>query len=208
MPVIGITGGLATGKSAVMEILRRRGAVVFSADEAARAVLNPRSALLREIAAAFGPEVLTDDGNLNRARLAERIFADETARKRLDHIMHPPILSLLRAQIEAVQDDFAPETVIAVEVPLLFETNLSDWFDRIAVVDASETVQISRLMSRSGLNEAEARRRIAAQMSLSEKKSRADFVISNNGPREALAAQVNALFLSPGTENLPPPNKN
>ena len=197
MPVIGITGGLATGKSAVTDLLRKRGAIVFSADEAARAVLTPHSPLLHEIAAAFGPEMLAADGSLNRARLGERIFAGETARRRLDQIMHPPILRLLHAQIRAAQDDFGPDTVIVVEVPLLFETNLFDWFDRIVVVDASETVQIARLKTRNGLNEVEARRRIAAQMPLAEKKSRADIIIHNDGLREALEAQMNALFARP-----------
>src|SRR4051794_34299415 len=116
MPVVGITGGLATGKSLVTALFRAEGAVVFSADEAARAVLEPNGPVLREIARAFGAEMLRPDGSLDRARLARRIFADAQARAQLNRITHPPILRLLRAQIEGAQDDLPPGTVIAVEV--------------------------------------------------------------------------------------------
>jgi dephospho-CoA kinase len=194
MPVIGITGGLATGKSLVTRLLQERGATTFSADEAARAVLVPGGPVLREVAQAFGPQILTAAGQLDREKLAQRIFADGQAREQLDRRMHPPILRLLRAQIEAAQDDLPPGSVIAVEVPLLYETNMQDWFDLIVVVTASESTQIARLRARNGLSEAEARRRLAAQWPLKEKAARADIVLENEGALAETTTAVDALW--------------
>src|SRR5690348_5304575 len=123
MLVVGITGGLATGKSLVTRRLHELGAVMFSADEAARAVLAPHGPVLAQIAADFGADMLTADGRLDRTRLGQRVFADATARAHLNQIMHPPILRLLRAQIDACRVDLPPTTVVVVEVPLLFETH-------------------------------------------------------------------------------------
>ncbi len=194
MPVVGITGGIATGKSLVTRLFQAQGATVFSADEAARAVLAPGGPVLRAIAQAFGPEMLRPDGTLDRARLAQRIFADPQARAQLNRITHPPILRLLRAQIEGALDDLPPDTVIAVEVPLLFETHLEDWFDHIVVVSASEAVQLARLRARNGLDIAQARQRLAAQGPLADKIARADTVIENNGSISEVAQAVAALY--------------
>src|SRR5579859_2739948 len=171
MLVVGITGGLATGKSLVTRRLHALGAITFSADEAARAVLTPP--LLARLAATFGGAILTADGRLDRGALAQRIFADPMARALLEQITHPPILRLLRAQIDACQVDLPATSVVAVEVPLLFETHLESWFERIVVVTTSESVQNVRLRARSGLDEAEARRRLAAQWPLALKQARA-----------------------------------
>ena len=187
--LLGITGGLASGKSAVTRLLKKYGATVFSADEAARAVLSSET-LRREIAHAFGPEMLLTDGTLNRAALGHRIFTDSAARLRLDSLTHPPILRLLRAQIETEQYESSCGVFIAVEIPLLFETNLSGWFERIAVVDTSEVMQVERLRQRNGLDEAEARRRIAAQWPLSRKRALADYVLTNNGSTQDLEVTV------------------
>lgn len=194
MPVIGITGGLATGKSLVTRLLGAKGATVFSADEAARAVLSPNGAVLQEIVRAFGPEMRRPDGSLDRGRLGQRIFADPEARERLNRIMHPPILRLLRAQIESARADLPPDAVIVVEVPLLYETGMQDWFDRVVVVTASEASQIARLQARNGLDEAEARRRLAAQWPMREKVRLADEVVINDGTREEAAEAVEALW--------------
>jgi dephospho-CoA kinase len=190
--ILGITGGLATGKSAVTRLLRERGVTVFSADEAARATLT--APVVRAIAAAFGPEMLRPDGSLDRAQLGARVFADPAARGRLNRITHPPILRLLCSQIEAARDDLPPGSLIAVETPLLYETELSGWFDSVLVVSAPESVQIARLQARNGLVEAEARRRIAAQWPLREKEARADYVIVNDGTLADLEQAVDALL--------------
>ncbi len=190
MIVVGVTGGIATGKSRVMALLRENGAVVFSADEAARAILVPRGAVLEEIAAAFGAEVLNPDGTLNRSRLGECIFADADARERLNRITHPPILRLLHDQIMAARVDLPTRSLIAVEVPLLHETHMENWFDAVLTVAASETVQVARLMQREGFSERDARQRIAAQMPLTEKIRRSDEVLWNEESEEILKKKV------------------
>ena len=201
--VIGITGGIATGKSQVTGLFASKGATTFSADEAARAVLNKNGPALQEIAQAFGSDTLRPDGQLNRAALARVVFQDPKARETLNRIMHPPIRRLLRDQIEAAQDDLPPGSVIAVEIPLLFENNLQAWFERIVVVTTSETVQIARLRARDGLSEVEARKRLAAQWPLAEKVARADDVIVNEGTQEDLAQAVDALWKRLQTTAIP-----
>jgi dephospho-CoA kinase len=203
MLIIGLTGGLATGKSLVTQLLARHGAVVFSADEAARVVVAPDGLIVREIVAAFGPEVLTPDGALDRTYLARRIFSDADSRAQLNHITHPPILRLIRAQIAAVREDLPPHTVAVFEVPLLFEGKMQDWFERIVVVTASETVQVRRLLERNGLDEAEARRRLAAQLPLASKIARADYVVPNDGSLPDLVAAVDALWQRVTGDNKP-----
>lgn len=204
MPVLGITGGLATGKSLVATLLRQKGATVFSADEAARAILTPDGSVLREIVRAFGEAMRQPDGSLDRARLGARVFADPLARQRLEQITHPPILRLLRAQIESAQDDLPITNVIAVEVPLLYETHLQAWFDCVLVVSASEATQLERLRTRNGLDEAEARRRLNAQWPLAEKVRLADEVIVNDGAPGALEVAVEALWKRLNQPPVPP----
>lgn len=194
MPLIGITGGIGTGKSTVAEILRGLGAITFSADEAAREVLQPGSAGLTEVIASFGPQVIGPDGALDRARLAEIVFADSDARERLEDITHPRILKLLRDQIDDARQRNPPETLIAVEAPLLFEAGMEDWFHHIVVVTASEDNQIARLRERSNLTQDEARARIRAQMPLAEKASRAHHEIQNDGTLDDLRSQVKELW--------------
>jgi dephospho-CoA kinase len=190
--VVGITGGVATGKSAVTRLFQKRGITVFSADEAARAPLT--DSVRNAIAEAFGPEMLRPDGSLDRARLAARVFSDPEARERLNRITHPPILRLLCAQIESARKDLPPGSLIAAEVPLLYETELSGWFDYVLVVSASESVQLARLQSRNQLRRAEALRRIRSQMALQDKEARADFLITNNGTYAELEQAVDALI--------------
>ena len=207
MPTLGVTGGLASGKSAACRLLKKYGATVFSADEAARAVLSVGNGLLEAIACEFGADVLLADGTLDRATLGKLIFTDPAARQRLDSLTHPPILRLLHAQMETARYESCAGMVIAVEVPLLFETNLSDWFDRIAVVDASETLQVERLRLRNNLNEAEARRRLAAQWPLSRKCELADYILSNDGPAQELETAVQNLLMRLREEFSVPPEK-
>lgn len=191
--LVGLTGGIATGKSTVARMLADRGAVVLSADDAARQVTAPGSPALAEIARAFGPSVLRPDGSLDRAALAATVFDDPQARRRLEALTHPPILALLRTQIQEARAALPPGGVIVVEVPLLFEAGMEDWFDRVVVVTAPEAQQVARLAGRSDLSPEEARRRIAAQMPLADKEARAQMVIRNGADLAAMAAQVDAL---------------
>lgn len=194
MPLIGLTGGIATGKSAATRLLAQRGAVSFSADEAARAVLVRNGPALQLIAQEFGSEMLTPLGDLDRARLGRTVFADGEARHRLEKILHPLIRSLLRTQIEAAQRDLGPDTVIVVEIPLLYEGGLETWFDQVIVVTAPEALQIDRLRLRNGLDAAEAGRRIAAQWPLEQKVARADHLLVNNGSLLQLDAAIKNIW--------------
>ena len=194
MPIIGITGGIGTGKSTVSTILGELGAVTFSADDAAREVLAPDSDGLREVAAAFGAEVIGPDGSLDRAKVAEIVFKDSRAREKLERITHPRILALLRKWIEKARRGNPPGTIIVVEVPLLFEAGMEEWFDSIVVVAASEESQLKRLRHRSGLSEEEARSRIGAQIPIGEKASRAQHVIHNDGSISDLRKAIGRLW--------------
>lgn len=192
--LVGITGGPACGKSAVTRLLRERGAVAFSADEAARAVLTNGGPTYSAIVEAFGSQILSEDGELNRAALGRLVFSDAAARERLNRITHPAILRLLHAQLTAASEDFPAGTIIAAEVPLLFETNIAGWFERIIVVAASEATQIARLKARNGLNEAEARDLLKSQWPTQQKAALADDVVWNEGSKEDLDTAVARLW--------------
>lgn len=192
MPVIGLTGGIATGKSTVGQLLRNRGAVVFSADEIAHAIATPGSPVVRRIGAELGAQFVRPDGSLDRARLGALVFSDKVARLRLEAITHPVILAELRQRIaEALAAN--PDALVVAEVPLLFETGLDDWFDAVLTVVAPADVECDRLIARAGLSREAAERRIASQMPLSEKQARSQFVIQNDGTLEELTASVSTL---------------
>jgi len=194
--LIGITGGIGTGKSTVAEMFRRRGAIVFSADEAAREIVAPGSPALQEIAERFGAQYILPDGGLDRSRLGAYVFAVPEARRDLEAIMHPRILQRLREQIDEARAHCGPETPIMVEAPLLFEAGMAAWFDRIVVVTATEATQVRRLYNRNGLDGDEARRRIAAQMPLAEKETLADIVVRNDGTLDELERVVDRVFVA------------
>ncbi len=192
--VIGLTGGIATGKSTVARLLAERGATVFSADEASRAVLKPGGKVLAQIAQIFGPSSLNTDGGLNRSFVGEKVFASPALRLELEKIVHPPLLSLLNAQILLEKVESAEAAIIVVEVPLLFEKKMQGWFDQILVVAASQPVQVNRLQERNGLTYDEALRRIASQMPLKEKIARAEQVISSEQSFRTLQTEVETLW--------------
>lgn len=193
MLLIGLTGGVATGKSTVVRRLKELGAAVIDADQLAREVVEPGEPALEEIRQRFGPEVIGEDGQLDRARLARIVFEDEEARKALEAIVHPRIRSRMRAKIEEFKAQGEP--VVVCDIPLLFETGVAlDWVDRTVVVYAPKEVQLQRLMARNGLTLEEAERRIAAQMPTEEKARRADAVIDNSRGLEETFRQVDALW--------------
>lgn len=190
--VFGVTGGIGSGKSRVAALLRARGVPVVDADELAREVVAPGSAGLSEVVSAFGPEVLGPDGALDRKRLGALVFSDETARKRLNAITHPRVRALSQARFTELAQRGA--TLVAYDVPLLFEAGLDAVLRPVVVVAASEPTQLARIVARDGLSEAEARARIQAQLPMDEKRRRADYVLENDGSLEALEAQVDQLL--------------
>jgi len=189
--ILGITGGIATGKSSVAKIFRELGAAVLSADELAREVAAPGSPLLARLAERFGAAVLRDDGGLDRPALAAVIFADPQARRDLDGLMHPAIAALAQARLRELA---ASAPLVVYEAPLLFEAGAEGRVDAVLVVVADEETQLRRLMARDGFDEGAARARIAAQMPLAEKVRRADYVIDNSRSPEAVEQAVRELF--------------
>ncbi|MGY1776030.1 dephospho-CoA kinase [Geodermatophilus sp. SYSU D00804] len=182
---IGLTGGIGSGKSTVAALLAARGALVVDADRIAREVVEPGTAGLAAVVEAFGPDVLTPDGALDRPALAAVVFADPQARARLDGIVHP----LVRARAQEVVQSAPEDAVVVQDVPLLVETGQAGAYDLVLVVEADLDTRVARLVLR-GLTEDDARARIAAQATDEQRRAVADVVLDNSGAPEALAAQV------------------
>ena len=188
---VGLTGGIASGKSTVASFFSELGVPVIDTDIIARDVVKPGAPALAEIRDAFGASVLADDGSLDRRAMRRIVFADDDKRTQLEAILHP------RIRDEAFrQADAATAPYVIIVVPLLFESPMKDSIDRILVVDCSVATQLERLLSRDNENAAQARRIIAAQASREERLSIADDVISNDGDRDATRAHVRQLHRS------------
>jgi len=187
--VIALTGGVASGKSAVARRFESHGVHVYDADVAAREVVAPREPALAEIEFVFGTGVLDADGSLDRRAMRERVFADPDARRKLEAIIHPRVRAWLRRRVGM---DRGPYCMLAI--PLLFENQDDyDWVDRVLVVDAPEALQIERLMRRDGVTREAAQRVLEAQSIRAQRIAIADDVILNDGEESALDARVAAL---------------
>jgi dephospho-CoA kinase len=192
MKVIGLTGGIGTGKSTVARLLRGLGVTVIDADEATRAVQSRGSEGLRRIVEAFGPSILTPDGDLDRAGLAAVAFADEEARQRLNAIVHPLVREWMadrQMEAEARGEPFA-----VLDIPLLFESRGAAGFDDVILVYAPEEVALRRLVELRGMPEDQARARMAAQMPIEEKRRLARHVIENTGTLEQLRERTERVW--------------
>ncbi|HSN89714.1 MAG TPA: dephospho-CoA kinase [Anaeromyxobacteraceae bacterium] len=192
MRLVGLTGGIATGKSTFAALLRARGVPVVDADALARAAVAPGTPVLAEIARTFGPEVIAADGTLDRRRTAALVFADPETRRRLEAITHPAVRRLLQEEAARLAAEGHP--LAFYDVPLLFEVGLERELDSVVVVHSPRSLQRERLARRDGLGPAEAEARLAAQMDVEEKAARADFVVENAGPPEALGEKADRLL--------------
>lgn len=191
--VIGLTGGIASGKSTVAKLLAAEGAEIIDADLLARQAVQPGREAYRAVVRAFGPEVVADDGQLDRRHLGALVFADDVRRKQLEGLIHP----FVRAETEKKRAEIArrrPEALIVLDVPLLFESEMDRGLSEIVVVYVPRHIQLERLMGRDGLSEDEARARIAAQLDIEVKRRRATRVIDNSGSREETRRQVQTLY--------------
>ena len=187
--VVGLTGGIGSGKSAVADAFAALGIDVTDTDRIAHAVTAPGEAGAERIVQTFGSGYLRADGTLDRARLRERVFADAEARRALEAILHPLIRAVAAREVGRWKSPYG-----LLVVPLLFERGGHQGLvQRVLVVDAPEEVQIARVISRSGLDEAAVRAIMATQLPRAERLARADDVIDNSGPRDAIAPQVRAL---------------
>jgi len=189
--IVGVTGGIAVGKSTVAGFLAERGAVVIDADEIARqVVLEPE--VHQRIVARFGGDVLRADGSVDRRKLAEVVFSDPRKLKVLNEIVHPPVIGMVKKRVEELKESLC-EGVVVLDVPLLVETDLLSLADLVVVVTASEESQLERL-KRRGLSVCEAESRISAQISQEERLRYADYVIENDGTLEALVGKMDGLW--------------
>lgn len=190
---VGLTGGIASGKSTVCNVFTRLGAKVLDADEVAREVVLPGRPAWIKLNQAFGSEFFSPDGNLNRRKVRRLIFADAVKRRQLNAIVHPEVMREIHHRYEQLSAA-APNGVFLVDVPLLFEVGAAGRFDRVLVVYADEDVQIDRLIRRDGISREEANQALSIQMPLREKVELADFVIDNNGTSKETQAQVEKVW--------------
>lgn len=192
MKVIGLTGGIACGKSSVGTILRKLGVKVIDADEIAHRIYLPGMSGYVEIVKEFGPDIVDAEGQINRKRLGEMVFQSPEARAKLEGITHPVIIQEINDLIDAAKSENCP--LLVVEVPLLFEVGLEHQFDYIWVVSAHPDVQLKRLMKRNHLTEGEAAARLSAQLPLSDKEGKADVIVYNNSELYHLEDEIKRLL--------------
>ncbi len=185
---VGLTGGVASGKTTVANLFAALGVPIVDTDLLAREIVAPGSPLLAQVAAHFGPDVLQPDGTLDRRALRERIFADAGQRRWLESLTHPAIRQLTDARSASAQGPY-----VIVAIPLLVETSGGARFDRVLVVDAAPGLQLARLVARDGLTRAAAERMLAAQASREQRLAAADDVISNDGDIAKVRDQVEKL---------------
>lgn len=190
--IIGLTGSIASGKSTVSKMLRERGFPIVDADLVARFVVEPGQPALEKIRQEFGDGVILEDGTMDRAAVGERIFNDPSERKKLNDIVHPAIRQEMLRQRDRHFENGA--RTVVMDIPLLFESRLQHYADKILVVSVSEETQLKRMMERDGFTEKEARARISSQLPISEKERGADAVIYNNGTIEESEKQLEQIL--------------
>lgn len=187
---VGLTGGVASGKSAVSAILDELGAVVVDADLLAREAVGPGTDGLQEVIEAFGPEVLTDQGELDRPAMGAIVFADAEKRRVLEAIIHPRV----RARGAEIEASAGPDDVVVHDIPLLAETGQADGFDAVIVVDVPTETQVERMVDLRGMTREEAEARVAAQATREERLAIATHVVDNTGSLEDLRRRVTDVY--------------
>ena len=179
MLIVGLTGGIVSGKTTIAKMFQELGAQVIDADEIARKVVRPGEKAWQGIVEYFGPEILREDLEINRKKLADIVFSNKEKLAVLNSITHPEIILMLKKQINQLKNKYQKNIICIVEAPLLFEAHLEDMMDKIIVVYLNREEQLKRLLLRNNLTREEAIQRIESQMPLEEKLSRADYVIDN-----------------------------
>lgn len=192
MKWIGLTGGIASGKSTVARILREMGHSVVDADALARLVVAKNGIAYREVLSVFGPEVVDGSGELDRRKLGQIVFADSKKRVQLEQIVHPKVKHL--AHLEKSRLEIEGKSIAFYDVPLLYEKNLEAEFDSVVLVYVPESIQIERMMIRNGYSEWEARERMQAQIPIEQKRLRSPHVVLNTGKIEDLKAEIEKIL--------------
>ncbi|NBC67584.1 dephospho-CoA kinase [Paenibacillus sacheonensis] len=194
---LGLTGGIACGKSTVAAMLVARGAKLVDADQAAREVVLPGEPALAAIVAAFGQAVLNEDGTMNRAEVGRLVFDNRERLTALEGILHPAIRNRMWEQIRAYEAE-DPKQLIIADIPLLYETGQAGLYDAVMVVYVPKRVQMERLMTRNSLTHEQAQQRVGLQMDIEEKRGLADIVIDNSGTLANTEQQVDRFWLEQG----------
>jgi len=193
MLIVGLTGGVASGKTGTSQVLKEEGAYIIDADQIARELVQPQRPAWNELIRAFGKEILQEDGSIHRKKLAEKVFADPKQRKRLNQILHPRIKEEMgRRTKEIGQKD--PEAIVVIDAPLLVELGDHHEMDKLIVVTSTQTQQIERLKDRDGISPEAALKILSSQMPLGEKVKLADFVIGNEGSLEETKKRAREVF--------------
>ncbi|AJS59572.1 dephospho-CoA kinase [Paenibacillus sp. IHBB 10380] len=194
---IGLTGGIATGKSTVSSLLVKKGAMLVDADAIAREVMLPGHPVLVAVAEHFGQALIQSDGTLDRKKLGSIVFNDPEALKALNAISHPAIRQEIRTSMETLEEKY-PDRLVVVDIPLLYESALESMFHEVLVVYTSRVLQKERLMERDQLDSGQAELRLQAQMDIEDKRSRADWVIDNSHSLTDTARQVDEFWIQKG----------
>ena len=193
MLIVGLTGGVASGKTAVSQVLKEEGAYIIDADQIARELVQPHKPAWNELIRAFGKEILQEDGFIHRKKLADKVFADPKKRKLLNQILHPRIKEEMdRRTKEIGQKD--SEAIVVIDAPLIVELGDHREMDKLIVVASTQTQQIERLKERDGIGPGEALRILSSQMPVKEKVNLADFVIRNEGSLEETKKRAKEVF--------------
>ena len=195
MNIIAVTGGIASGKSLVLNTFMNLGAFVIDCDLLSREAVIPCTKAWRKILAVFGKDILRNNLEIDRKKLGSIVFNDSSKRKILEQIIHPEVRRKCTERIEAIKK-MAPNAIVVIDVPLLIETGVQKEFDTVIVVYANADTQIRRLMERDGITKEEARKMVEMQIPLAEKRRFADHIINNDGTREETEMQVRTLFKS------------
>ncbi|WP_068786492.1 dephospho-CoA kinase [Paenibacillus phocaensis] len=194
---IGLTGGIATGKSTVSRMLASRGAAVIDADVIAREIMEPGHPVLAAVRERFGPAVLHPDGTLDRKQLGEIVFSHPEERKALEALTHPAIRSEMKRRLDELEEA-DPQRLVVADIPLLYESGLDPLYEEIMVVYVPRALQLSRLILRDGLSREAAEQRLSAQMDIELKKERADILIDNSGGLEETERQIDVFWRDKG----------
>jgi dephospho-CoA kinase len=193
MLIVGLTGGVASGKTTVSQLLKEEGAYIIDADQIARDLVQPHQPAWSELIKAFGKEILQEDGSIQRKKLADKVFADLSQRKLLNQILHPRIRKEMEQKAKKIgQKD--PEAIVVIDAPLLVELGDHRQMDKLVVVTSTQKQQIKRLRERDGISPEEALRMFASQMPVEDKVKLADFVIQNKGSFQETKKKTREIF--------------
>ena len=193
MLIVGLTGGVASGKTAVSRVLKEEGAYIIDADQIARELVQPHGPAWNELVRTFGRQILQEDGSIDRKKLADRVFVDPNQRKHLDQILHPLITEEMDRRTREIGEK-NPEAIVVIDAPLLIEVGYHRRVDKLMVVVSTRTEQIERLKAREGINSEQALRILSSQMPVEEKVKLADFVIRNEGSLAEVREKAKKVF--------------